>query len=162
MSDRLLSYGEAIDEAIRQEMARDSSVFIMGEDIVGAAGRPEFWEDLGGAYGGNRGLIIDFGPERVIDMPVSEMAFSGAGVGAAMAGARPIVDIMFIDLIGCCYDQLVNQAPKIRYMTGGGYDCPVVFKTSYGGRAIPDCPRAAARECIIPKRCIRSWRTSRA
>ena len=141
MSERLLSYGEAIDEAIRQEMARDPTVFIMGEDIVGAAGRPEFWEDLGGAYGGNRGLIIDFGPERVIDMPVSEMAFSGAGVGAAMAGARPIVDIMFIDLIGCCYDQLINQAPKIRYMTGGGYDCPVVFKTSYGGRAIPGLPK---------------------
>ncbi len=137
MSERLLTYNEAIDEAISQEMGRDGTVFIMGEDIVGAAGRPEFWENLGGAYGKNRGLIMDYGPERVIDMPVSEMAFSGAGVGAAMAGARPIVDIMFIDLVGCCYDQIINQAPKIRYMTGGGYDCPVVFKTSYGGRAIP-------------------------
>lgn len=137
MNQRIITYNDAVAEGIQQEMRRDPSVFIMGEDIVGAAGRPEFWEKLGGAYGKNRGLIGEFGPGRVIDMPVSEMAFCGAGVGAAMAGARPIVDIMFIDLIGCCYDQLINQAPKIRYMTGGGYDCPVVFKTSYGGRAVP-------------------------
>ena len=144
-------------------MTRDPSVFIMGEDIVGAAGRPEFWEDLGGAYGGNRGLIIDFGPERVIDMPVAEMAFSGAGVGAAMAGARPIVDIMFIDLIGCLLRPARQSGAQDSLHDGRRLRLPRGFQDLVRrARHSRTAQGAAAPACIIPKPCIRSWRTFRA
>jgi pyruvate/2-oxoglutarate/acetoin dehydrogenase E1 component len=131
---RELTFGQAINEAIRQEMRRDPTVIIMGEDIVGAAGRAHlgFVDAWGGPLRPTRGLFTEFGPERVLDTPISEMGFMGAAVGAAMTGLRPIVEIMFVDLIGCCYDQIMNQAAKMHYMMGGQIQIPLVIRIPYG------------------------------
>ena len=133
---RELSFGQAINEAIRQEMRRDPTIVVMGEDVAGAAGRAHlgFVDAWGGPLRATRGLITEFGPERVLDTPIAEMGFLGAGVGAAMSGLRPIVEIMFVDLIGCCYDQIMNQAAKMHYMMGGQVDLPLVIRTAYGTR----------------------------
>src|SRR5499427_1930731 len=131
---RELSFGQAINEAIRQEMRRDANIIVMGEDVAGAAGRAHlgFVDAWGGPLRATRGLITEFGPERILDTPIAEMGFLGAGVGAAMSGLRPIVEIMFVDLIGCCYDQIINQAAKMHYMMGGQVDLPLVIRTAYG------------------------------
>ena len=131
---RELGFGPAINEAIRLEMRRDPTVVVIGEDIAGAAGRAHLGlvDAWGGPMRATRGLITEFGPERILDTPIAEMGFLGAGVGAAMAGLRPIVDIMFVDLIGCCYDQIMNQAAKMHYMMGGQVDLPLVIRTTYG------------------------------
>jgi pyruvate dehydrogenase E1 component beta subunit len=131
---RTLTLSQAINEAIRQEMRRDPDVIILGEDVSGGAGR-----DLGDVDGwspalNSRGLRAEFGSQRVIDTPISEMGFVGAGVGAAMTGLRPIVDLTFIDLIGCAYDQIANQAAKMHYMMGGKVNVPLTIRMSYGGR----------------------------
>ncbi len=133
---RELSFGQAINEAIRQEMRRDPTIVVMGEDVAGAAGRAHlgFVDAWGGPLRATRGLITEFGPERILDTPIAEMGFLGAGVGAAMSGLRPIVEIMFVDLIGCCYDQIMNQAAKMHYMMGGQVDLPLVIRTAYGTR----------------------------
>src|SRR5256712_4494174 len=133
---RELSFGQAINEAIRQEMRRDPTIVVMGEDVAGGAGRAHlgFVDAWGGPLRATRGLISEFGPERVLDTPIAEMGFLGAGVGAAMSGLRPIVEIMFVDLIGCCYDQIMNQAAKMHYMMGGQVDLPLVIRTAYGTR----------------------------
>src|SRR5437762_109767 len=111
---RELTFGQAINEALRLEMRRDRTVIVMGEDVAGAAGRAHLGliDAWGGPMRATRGLIQEFGPERVIDTPISEMGFVGAAVGAAMTGLRPVVEIMFVDLIGVCYDQIINQAAK--------------------------------------------------
>lgn len=131
---RELTFSQAINDALRLEMRRDPTVIVLGEDIAGAAGRAHL--GLSDAWGGplraTRGLIGEFGPERVIDTPISEMAFVGAAVGAAMTGLRPVVEIMFADLLGCCYDQIINQAAKMHYMMGGQFDLPLVIRTAYG------------------------------
>ncbi len=111
-----------IAEGIAQEMERDPSVLLLGEDV----GR------LGGVFGASRGLQAKFGAERVIDMPIAEMGFSGMGVGLAMAGMRPIVEIMFVDFIGVCLEQMFNAAAKIPFMSGGRQRVPIVFKTAGG------------------------------
>jgi pyruvate dehydrogenase E1 component beta subunit len=136
-STRDLAFNEAINEAIRLEMRRDHTIVIMGEDIAGGAGRAHlgFIDAWGGVLRATRGLITEFGPERVLDTPIAEMGFVGAAVGAAMSGLRPIVEIMFVDLIGCCYDQIMNQAAKMHYMTGGQTDLPLVIRTAYGTHA---------------------------
>lgn len=133
---RELTFSQAINEAIRLEMRRDPRVIVMGEDIAGAAGRAHLGmiDAWGGTLRATCGLITEFGPERVLDTPISEMGFLGAAVGAAMTGLRPIVEIMFVDLIGCCYDQLLNQAPKMHYMTGGQVAVPMVVRLPYGTR----------------------------
>jgi pyruvate/2-oxoglutarate/acetoin dehydrogenase E1 component len=133
---RELSFGQAINEAIRQEMRRDPTIVVMGEDVAGAAGRAHLGliDAWGGPLRATRGLISEFGPERILDTPIAEMGFLGAGVGAAMSGLRPIVEIMFVDLIGCCYDQIMNQAAKMHYMMGGQVDLPLVIRTAYGTR----------------------------
>jgi pyruvate/2-oxoglutarate/acetoin dehydrogenase E1 component len=133
---RELSFGQAINEAIRQEMRRDPTIVVMGEDVAGGAGKAHlgFVDAWGGPLRATRGLITEFGPERVLDTPIAEMGFLGAGVGAAMSGLRPIVEIMFVDLIGCCYDQIMNQAAKMHYMMGGQVDLPLVIRTAYGTR----------------------------
>src|SRR5437764_10803816 len=97
---RELSFGQAINEAIRQEMRRDPTVVVMGEDVAGAAGRAHlgFVDAWGGPTRTTRGLVTEFGTERVLDTPISEMGFSGAAVGAAMTGLRPILDLAFVDL----------------------------------------------------------------
>jgi len=136
VSTRELAFGQAINEAIRQEMQRDPTVIIIGEDVAGAAGRAHLGlvDAWGGALRATRGLVQEFGPERVIDTPIAEMGFVGAAVGAAMTGLRPIVDIMFVDLIGVCYDQIVNQAAKMHYMMGGQIHLPMVVRTAFGSR----------------------------
>ena len=133
---RELSFGQSINEAIRQEMRRDPNIIVMGEDVAGAAGRAHlgFVDAWGGPLRATRGLITEFGPQRILDTPIAEMGFLGAGVGAAMSGLRPIVEIMFVDLIGCCYDQIMNQAAKMHYMMGGQVDLPLVIRTAYGTR----------------------------
>ncbi|MEY2486505.1 MAG: acetoin:2,6-dichlorophenolindophenol oxidoreductase subunit beta [Verrucomicrobiota bacterium] len=133
---RELNFGQAINEALRMEMRRDPTVIVMGEDVAGAAGRAHL--GLSDAWGGplraTRGLIGEFGAERVIDTPIAEMGFVGAGVGAAMTGLRPVVEVMFVDLIGVCYDQIINQAAKMHYMMGGKVELPLVIRTAYGTR----------------------------
>jgi 2-oxoisovalerate dehydrogenase E1 component len=133
---RELNFGQAINEALRGEMARDPSIIVMGEDVAGAAGRAQLGliDAWGGPLRATRGLIKQFGPERVIDTPISEMGFVGAAVGAAMSGLRPVVEIMFVDLIGVCFDQILNQAAKMHYMMGGKFELPLVIRTAYGTR----------------------------
>ncbi len=119
---REISYAEAIAEALRTEMRQDSRVFVMGEDVG----------NFGGLFGGTKGLLTEFGSERVRDTPISEAALIGAGVGAAITGMRPMVEIQFIDFTACAMDQLVNQAAKIRFMLGGKAEVPLVIRTPYG------------------------------
>src|ERR671923_379513 len=119
---RELTYGEAVREAIAEEMRRDPRVFIIGEDVA-EAGHP--FKTL-------VGLVQEFGTDRVIDTPISEPGYAGIGVGAAMTGMRPIVDVMFGDFITLTMDQMVNQAAKAHYMSGGKIKCPIVFRTTLG------------------------------
>jgi pyruvate/2-oxoglutarate/acetoin dehydrogenase E1 component len=133
---RELTFNQAINDAIRLEMRRDPTIVVMGEDIAGGAGRAHlgFIDAWGGPLRATKGLICEFGPGRVLDTPIAETGFTGAAVGAAMSGLRPIVEIMFVDLIGCCYDQIVNQAAKMHYMMGGQAKLPLVIRTAYGTR----------------------------
>jgi pyruvate/2-oxoglutarate/acetoin dehydrogenase E1 component len=116
-------YIEAINAALADAMEADDAVILLGVDI----GRG------GGAYGVTRGLFDRFGGERVIDTPIAEAGVLGAAVGAAMAGERPVAEVMYMDFIAVCLDPIVNQAAKLRYMTGGGVTVPVVFRTQTGG-----------------------------
>ena len=134
MSDRILSYREAINEALRLEMARDPMVVLMGEDVTGAShsDAPEHLDAWGGVLGVTKGLVHDFGRERVRDTPITESGFVGAGVGAAATGLRPVVELMFIGFMGVCLDQIINQAAKMRYMFGGKAKIPLVIRTMIG------------------------------
>ena len=124
---RTISYAQALVEAMREEMVRDPSVFVMGEDV----------ELYGGAYGATRGLWQEFGENRVIDTPISEATIGGAAVGAAMAGMRPVAEIMYVDFTPLAMDQIANQGAKNRYMFGGKTTVPMVLRTEGGaGRAI--------------------------
>ncbi|MEZ8028155.1 pyruvate dehydrogenase [Enterovibrio norvegicus] len=128
---RKLSMKDAINEAIDQEMSRDPTVFMMGEDIVGgtgAAGEDDAW---GGVLGVTKGLYAKH-PNQLIDTPLSESAYVGAAVGAAACGLRPIAELMFIDFMGVCFDQIFNQAAKFRYMFGGKAETPVVIRAMCG------------------------------
>ena len=109
MSMKEITYAQAIQDAICEEMDRDENVFMMGEDIGVFCG----------AFGVSRGMIEKFGKERIMCTPIAEQSFVGAAIGAAMVGMRPIVEIMFSDFITVCYDELVNEAPKLRFMSGG-------------------------------------------
>ncbi|MCB0225812.1 MAG: alpha-ketoacid dehydrogenase subunit beta, partial [Anaerolineae bacterium] len=121
-TSRILTFGEAIKEALAEELRRDNRVFVIGED-VGEAGT---------AFKVLLGLIDEFGPERVIDSPISEPGITGLGVGAAMTGMRPVVDIMFGDFSTLIMDQMVNQAAKTHYMSGGKLTVPMVLRTTMG------------------------------
>ena len=123
MAERLLTTSKAISEAIAQEMQRDENVFVMGEDI-GA---------YGGIFGATEGLLAQFDSERVMDTPISETGFLGAGIGAATEGMRPIVEIMFADFTGVVFDQIINHMAKIHYMSGGNVKIPMVVMTAMGG-----------------------------
>jgi pyruvate/2-oxoglutarate/acetoin dehydrogenase E1 component len=120
---RKITYRDSLREALREEMQRDSRVFLLGEDI----GR--FW---GGAFKVTDGLAQEFGDERVRDTPISESAIIGTAVGAAITGMRPVAEIMFGDLTALAMDQIANQAAKIRYMFGGQASCPLVIRTPFG------------------------------
>ena len=128
---RIISYQQAINEALSQEMQRDPSVIVMGEDNAGGAGAPGEDDAWGGVLGVTKGLYARF-PGRVIDTPISESAYVGAAAGAAAAGLRPIAELMFVDFLGVCLDQIFNQAAKFRYMFGGKAETPMVIRTMYG------------------------------
>lgn len=128
---RNITYREAINEALAQEMARDSSVIVMGEDNAGGEGSPGEEDAWGGVLGVTKGLYHQF-PGRVLDTPISESAFIGAAIGAATGGLRPVAELMFIDFMGVCFDQIYNQAAKFRYMFGGKAVTPVVIRTMWG------------------------------
>lgn len=141
------SFRAALNEAMRQEMERDPTVIVMGEDIaggMGAKGEQDAWGDVLGA---SKGLLGEFGRDRVFDTPISESAFIGAAAGAAVAGLRPVAQLMFVDFFGVCGDQIINQMAKFRYMFGGKATTPVVIRTLYGAGM-----RAASQhsQCLYP------------
>lgn len=119
---RVLTMGQAIKEALAEEMRRDATVYVMGEDVA----------EAGTAFKVLKGLVDEFGTDRVIDSPISEPGITGLGVGAAMTGMRPVVDIMFGDFSTLIMDQMVNQAAKIHYMSGGKLKVPMVLRTTMG------------------------------
>ncbi len=131
---RVISFREAITEALRQEMRRDAGVILMGEDVAGGAGRQDqgLSEAWGGAFAEYKGLFTEFGDGRVLDTPISEMGYLGAAVGAAVTGLRPVAELMFVDFIGVCLDQLMNQAAFARYMSGGRVHVPLTLITHVG------------------------------
>lgn len=117
-----MTYAEAIRDGMRVEMRRDPNVYLAGEDVA----------QFGGCFGVTAGLYDEFGPKRVMNTPISEAAIVGHAVGAAAAGLRPIAEIMFVDFMGCCMDELFNQAAKMRYMFGGKAKVPMVVRTPCG------------------------------
>jgi len=123
---------EAIKAALIAEMERDSREFVIGEDIAGGMGAPGEQDGWGGVFGVTKGLLGRFGRERVIDTPISETAILGLGIGAANAGLRPVVEIMFVDFFGVCFDQVLNNMAKFRYMYGGQASTPITVRTTYG------------------------------
>ena len=123
---------DVIVETIRSEMRRDPTVMMLGEDIVGGMGTAGGPEAIGGIWSTSTGLYAEFGGNRVIDTPISESAIIGAAAGAALAGKRPIAELMFADFVGVCMDQIWNQIAKFRYMFGGKSKCPVVIRLVYG------------------------------
>ena len=126
------SYRQAVNEAIAQEMRRDENVLVWGEDNAGGTGGDGEQDAWGGVLGVTKGLLPEFGPERVLDTPISESAFIGAAAGAAATGLRPVAELMFVDFMGVCFDQIFNQAAKFRYMFGGNAVTPMVIRTMYG------------------------------
>lgn len=134
---RELTIKDAINEALAQEMTVDERVVLLGEDIGGGAGRdedyPEAADAWGGPFGVTQGLQTRFGRRRVIDTAIAETGFIGASVGAAIAGLRPVAEIMYVDFIGTSFDQLLNHAAKLRYVYGGKVSVPMVVRTVAGG-----------------------------
>jgi len=120
---REITFLKAINEALAEEMRRDKTVYLIGEDIG----------VFGGCFGVTKGLLEEFGPERVRDTPLVETAIIGTSVGAAMTGMRPVPEIMFTGFLGTCMDEIYNQAAKIKYMTGGKAKVPLTIRTTYGG-----------------------------
>jgi acetoin:2,6-dichlorophenolindophenol oxidoreductase subunit beta len=127
-----LSYREAVRDALSRAMRQDESVFIMGEDIA----------EMGGSMAVTQGMLAEFGPERVRNTPISEMAIVGAGIGAAMQGMRPIVEIMYEDFTTLAMEQIVNQAAKHRYMSGGQFKVPLTIRTQGGAGWSPGAQHA--------------------
>ncbi len=122
-----------VAETLAEEMRRDATVIVLGEDVA----------ELGGVFGATRKLLGEFGPDRVYDTPISETAFVGASIGAAQAGLRPVVELMFVDFLGVCFDQVANQMAKTRYMSGGKLGVPIVLRTAVG------CIGAAAQHSQV-------------
>src|ERR1700761_3672996 len=131
-----LTYREAVRDTLSQAMRSDDDVFIMGEDIA----------EMGGSMGVTAGMVDEFGPERVRNSPISEMAIAGAAVGAALQGMRPIAEIMYEDFLTLATEQIVNQAAKYRYMSGGQLTVPVVFRTQGGAGWSPGAQHAQQLE----------------
>jgi pyruvate dehydrogenase E1 component beta subunit len=134
-----LTYREAVRDGLARAMREDDSVFIMGEDIA----------EMGGSMGVTQGLLDEFGPERVRNTPISEMAIVGAGIGAAMAGMRPVVEIMYEDFLTLSLEQIVNQAAKHRYMSGGQITVPLTIRTQGGAGWSPGAQHAQQLEAWL-------------
>src|SRR6185503_15585720 len=122
--NRTMTYAEALNEALREEMRRDPTVFVMGEDVA-------IWGG-GGVFGVTKGLVEEFGPERVRDTPIAEQVIAAAAVGAAATGTRPVAEIMYVDFMALTMEPLVNQAAKMRYMFGGKITLPLVMRAQEG------------------------------
>jgi pyruvate dehydrogenase E1 component beta subunit len=122
---RAITYSSALNEALREEMARDPRVFVMGEDVA-------VWGDGGGVFGVTKGLIAEFGAQRVRDTPISEEGIVALGVGAAVTGMRPVVELMYFDFVTLAMEPIVNQAAKLRYMFGGQGHVPLVVRSNIG------------------------------
>lgn len=131
---RVLSVSGALNEAIKLAMRKDTDVILMGEDVAGGANVDHLQNDeaWGGVLGVTKGLVQEFGRERVLDTPISEAGYIGAAMAAASTGLRPIAELMFNDFIGSCLDQVLNQGAKFRYMFGGKAEVPVTIRTTYG------------------------------
>ena len=121
----VLTYRDALNQALREEMQRDPDVFLMGEEVA----------EYDGAYKVSRGLLDEFGPMRVVDTPIAELGFAGVGIGSAMVGLRPVIEMMTWNFALLAIDQIVNVAAKLRYMSGGQFGCPIVFRGP-GGAAL--------------------------
>ncbi len=119
---KTLQFREAIAEAMSEEMRRDDTIYLMGEEVA----------EYNGAYKASKGMLAEFGPERVIDTPISELGFAGVGVGSAMIGNRPIIEYMTFNFCLVGIDQIINNAAKIRQMSGGQFNCPIVFRGPTG------------------------------
>ncbi|MCG3207681.1 MAG: Acetoin:2,6-dichlorophenolindophenol oxidoreductase subunit beta [Anaerolineae bacterium] len=136
MTERIITFREAVNEAIRQEMRHDPTVVLLGEDVAGGAtldhieGQDD--EAWGGVLGVTKGLVQEFGRNRVLDTPISESAIMGTAVTAAATGLRPVAELMFVDFFGVCMDQIFNQGAKLRYMFGGKAQVPMVVRTMIG------------------------------
>jgi acetoin:2,6-dichlorophenolindophenol oxidoreductase subunit beta len=142
---REITYAEALNEALREEMRRDPAVFVMGEDVAVWGG--------GGVFGVTKGLVEEFGTERVRDTPISEEAIAAVAVGAAATGSRPVAEIMYVDFIGLAMEPIVNQAAKLRYMFGGKAKVPMVIRAQEGagrGNAAQHSQSLEAWFCHIP------------
>jgi pyruvate dehydrogenase E1 component beta subunit len=130
---RVLSMTQAINEALRIAMETDPDVILLGEDVAGGGTRTgDDVDEAGGVLGTTKGLVTQFGPDRVLDTPISEMGLIGTAVGAAATGLRPVAELMFIDFLGTCLDPLLNQAAKLRYMFGGKVSVPLTVRTVTG------------------------------
>lgn len=141
-----LQYWNAVRDALDEEMARDERVFIMGEDVCR-------WGQDGGVYGATRGLAKKYGSDRVRDTPLSEAGFVGAGIGAALTGMRPVVEVMYVDFLGLAMENILNQMSKVRYMFGGKAKVPIVLRTQQGagkGLAAQHSQSLEALVCHIP------------
>src|SRR5918912_2075759 len=122
--ERVMTYAEALNEALREEMERDPTVFVMGEDVA-------IWGG-GGVFGVTKGLVDQFGTERVRDTPISEEAIAAVATGAAATGSRPVAELMYVDFAALAMEPLVNQAAKLRYMFGGKAKVPLVLRAQEG------------------------------
>jgi pyruvate dehydrogenase E1 component beta subunit len=118
----VLTYREALNQALREEMRRDPDVFLMGEEVA----------EYDGAYKVSKGLLAEFGPKRIVDSPISELGFAGLGVGAAMVGLRPVIEFMTFNFAHLALDQVLNNAAKLHYMSDGQFDIPIVFRGPTG------------------------------
>ncbi len=134
-----ITYAQAINDAISEEMRKDETVFMMGEDIG----------EYCGAFGVSKGMLEEFGPERIMDTPIAEQGFVGAAIGAAMEGFRPIVELMFSDFMCVCYDELVNEAPKLRTMFGGKVSVPMVMRTPSGSGTGAAAQHSQSLEAVL-------------
>jgi pyruvate/2-oxoglutarate/acetoin dehydrogenase E1 component len=144
-TERQITYADALNEALREELQRDETVFIMGEDVANWGG--------GGVFGVTKGLAQEFGTERVRDTPISEEAIAAVAVGAAATGSRPVAEIMYVDFIGLAMEPIVNQAAKLRYMFGGKAKVPMVIRAQEGagrGNAAQHSQSLEAWFCHIP------------
>ena len=121
---KVMTYAEALNEALREEMRRDPTVFVMGEDVA-------IWGG-GGVFGVTKGLVEEFGPDRIRDTPISELVIAAAAVGAAATGTRPVAEIMYVDFMALAMEPIVNQAAKMRYMFGGKITLPMVIRAQEG------------------------------
>ena len=119
----VITYREAVRHALAEELARDPNVVVMGEEVG----------QFNGAYKVTEGLLAKFGPERVVDTPISEAGFIGMGIGASMLGVRPVMELMFWSFYSVAFDQILNNAANVRYMSGGQINCPIVIRGPANG-----------------------------